>query len=178
MYANINNFCVQSLSRVQLFVTSMECSMLGSPVLHYIPEFAQTHVHWVGDAIQPSHPLLPPPPPAFSLSQHQGLFQWVGSLHQVAKVLGVPASASVLPMKIQGWFNFKWINFLILRFLVVLNLSTGFLLSHYFFGYCSSFTLRRKAHVLPNQSLTMGHLLYSKIWIQTKEQCEICRVMC
>ena len=52
------------------------------PILHYVPDFAQTHVHWVNDAIQSSHPLSPPSPPALSLSQHQGLFQWVGSLHQ------------------------------------------------------------------------------------------------
>ena len=58
----------------------------GFPVLHYFPEFVQTHVCWVGDTIQPSH-LLPASPPALSLSQHQGLFQWVGSLNQVAKVL-------------------------------------------------------------------------------------------
>ena len=64
----------------------MNCSTTGFPVLHYLPEFAQTHVHWVGDAIQPSHPLSPTSPPAFNLSQHQGLFQWVSSLHQVAKV--------------------------------------------------------------------------------------------
>ena len=65
----------------------MDCSTPGSPVLHHLPELALTHVHGVGDAIQPSHPLLSPSPPAFSLSQHQGLFQWVGSLHQMAKVL-------------------------------------------------------------------------------------------
>ena len=65
----------------------MDCGMLGFPVLHYLPEFVQTHVHWGGDAIQPSHPLPPPSPPAFNVSQHQGLFQRVGSLHQVAKVL-------------------------------------------------------------------------------------------
>ena len=52
-----------------------------------LPEFTQTHVHYISDAIQPSHPLLSPSPPAFNLSQHQGLFQWVRSLHQVAKVL-------------------------------------------------------------------------------------------
>ena len=61
-------------------------SVPGLPVLHHLPEFAQTHVHWVGDAIQPSHPLSSPSP-AFSLSQHQGLFQWVGFSHQVARVL-------------------------------------------------------------------------------------------
>ena len=65
----------------------MDCSTPGSSVFHYLLDFAQTHVHWVGDAIQPSHPLSPPSPPAFSLSQHQGLFQWVSSLHQMTKGL-------------------------------------------------------------------------------------------
>ena len=63
----------------------MDCSMPGFSVHHPLPELAQTHVHRVGDAIQPSRPLLSPSLPAFSLSQHQGLFQWVSSLHQVAK---------------------------------------------------------------------------------------------
>ena len=65
----------------------MDCSTPGLPVHHQLPEFTQTHVHWVGDAIQPSHPLSSPSPPAFNLSQHQGLFQWVSSSHQVAKIL-------------------------------------------------------------------------------------------
>ena len=65
----------------------MDCSTPGFPVLHYFLEFAQTHVHWVSDAIQPSHPLLSPFPPAFNLFQHQGLFERVDSLHQVVKVL-------------------------------------------------------------------------------------------
>ena len=65
----------------------MNCSMPGSPVLHYLLEFAQIYIHWVSDSIQPSHPLLPPSPFAFNLSQHPGLFQWIGSSHQVAKVL-------------------------------------------------------------------------------------------
>ena len=64
----------------------MDCSTPGFPVHHQLPEFTQTHVHWFGDAIQPSHPLSSPSPP-FNLSEHQGLFQWVSSLHQVAKVL-------------------------------------------------------------------------------------------
>ena len=63
------------------------CSTPGIPVTHQLLELTQTHVHWVGDAIQPSHPLSSPSPPAFNLSQHQGLFQTVSSLHQVAKVL-------------------------------------------------------------------------------------------
>ena len=78
---------VQSLSRVWLFWDPMNLSMPGFPVHHQLSEFTQTHVHWVSDAIQPSHPLLSPSPPALNLSQHQGLFKWVSSLHQMAKVL-------------------------------------------------------------------------------------------
>ena len=62
----------------------MDCSTPGLPVHHQLPEFTQTHVHWVGDAIQPSHLLSSPSPPALNLSQHQGLFKWVSSSHQVA----------------------------------------------------------------------------------------------
>ena len=67
----------------------MNCSMPGFLVHHQLPELAQTHVYWVGEAIQSSHPLSSPSPPAFSLSQHQGLFQWISSLNQVDKVLEV-----------------------------------------------------------------------------------------
>ena len=66
---------------------SMDCSTPGLPVHHQLPELAQTHVHRVSDAIQLSHPLLSPSPPYFNLFQHQGLFQWVSSSHQVAKAL-------------------------------------------------------------------------------------------
>ena len=65
----------------------MDCSIPDFPVHHQVPELAQTHVHQVGDSIQPSHPLSSPFPPTFNLSQHQGLFKWVSSSHQVAKVL-------------------------------------------------------------------------------------------
>ena len=61
----------------------MDCSTPGFPVHHQLPELAQTHVHWISDAIQPSHPLSSLSPPAFKLSQNQGLFQWVSSSHQV-----------------------------------------------------------------------------------------------
>ena len=64
----------------------MVCSTPGFPVHHQLPLFTQTHVHWASDAIQPSHPLLSPSP-AFNLSQHQGLYQWVSTSHQVAEVL-------------------------------------------------------------------------------------------
>ena len=82
---------VQFSSVAQLCLTlcdPMNCSTLGLPVEGgELPKSTQTHVHWVGNAIQASHPLLSPSPPALNLSQHQGLFQWVSSSHQVAKVL-------------------------------------------------------------------------------------------
>ena len=65
----------------------MDCSMLGFPVLHHLPELTQTHIHQGSDVIQPSHPLSSPSLPAFSHSQHKGLCQWISSSHQVAKVL-------------------------------------------------------------------------------------------
>ena len=77
---------VQLLSSVQFFAIPLDWSMLGFPVHHQVLELAETHVHQVGEAIQSSHPLSTPSP-AFSLSQHQDLFQWVSSSHQVAKVL-------------------------------------------------------------------------------------------
>ena len=74
----------------------MDCSMPGLSVHRQLPDFTQTHVHWIDDVIQPSHPLLSPFTPAFNLSQHQGLCKWVSS------------SASVLPMNIQDWFPLGW----------------------------------------------------------------------
>ena len=106
---------VQSLSRVWLFVTPMDCSTPGLPVHHQFLDFTQTHVPWVGDAIQPFHPLSSPSPPAFNLSQHQGLFKWVTSSHQVAKVLEFSTLASVLPMNIQDWLPFGWTGLISLQ---------------------------------------------------------------
>ena len=83
----------------------VDCSTPGLPVHHQLPEFTQTHVHCISDAIQASHPLSSPSPPAFNLSQHQGLFQWVSSSPGGQSIR---ASASVLPMNIQDWFPLGW----------------------------------------------------------------------
>ena len=87
-------FPVHSVSSVQFSHSVMsdslqpaDCSLPGFSVHHQLPELTQTHVHQVGDAIQPSHPLSSPFPPAFNVAQHQGLFHWVSSSHQLAKVL-------------------------------------------------------------------------------------------
>ena len=76
-----------SLSSCLTLWTTMDGNTPGFPVLHHLPELAQTHAYWVHDAIQLSHPLTSHSPPAFNLSQNQGLFKWVSSLHQVAKLL-------------------------------------------------------------------------------------------
>ena len=81
------------------------CSMPGFPVLYHLLELAQTYFHWVSDAIQASCPVSSPSLPAFYLSRHQSLFQWVSSLHHVTKVSSAAsASAPVLPINIQDWF--------------------------------------------------------------------------
>ena len=94
----------------------MGCSTPSLPVHHQLPELTQTHVHQVGDAIQPSHPLSSPSPPAFNLSQHQGLFQWVSSSHQVAKVLDF--SFSISPSnEYSGLSSFRmdWLDLLVVQ---------------------------------------------------------------
>ena len=80
------NFSSVAQSSLTVYDNPMDCSIPGLPVHQQLLEFTQTHVHWVGDAIQLSYPLLAPSS-AFNLSQHQSLFQWVSSLHQVAKLL-------------------------------------------------------------------------------------------
>ena len=105
-YTIFKEYSVQFSSVAQSCPTlwyPMDCSMPGLPVHHQLPEFTQTHVLRVNDAIQPSR-VLSSPSPTFNLSQHQGLFKWISSSHQVAKVLGVSASASVPPINIHGWF--------------------------------------------------------------------------
>ena len=97
----------QERSSVQLSCSAMsnsswphELSMRGFPVHYQIPELGQTHVHWVGDAMQLSHPLSSSSPPAFNLSQHQGLFKWVSSSHHMA---------NVLKLQLQ-YQSFQWIS--------------------------------------------------------------------
>ena len=101
-----------SCSVVSDSLDPMNGSTPGLPAHHHLSEFTQTHVHRVGDAIQPSQPLLSPSPPALNPSQHQSLFQWVNSSHEVAKVLSF--SFSIIPSKeIPGLISFRmdWLDF-------------------------------------------------------------------
>ena len=93
----------------------MRRSTLGLPVHHQLLECTQTHVHWVGDAIQPSHSLSSPSPHAFNLSQPDGLFQWVSSSHQVAKVLEFRLQHQVLPKNISDWSPLGWTGWISLQ---------------------------------------------------------------
>ena len=122
---------------VQFSLVALSCLTLrphglcmpGLPVHHQLLEFIQTHIHWVSDAIQPSHPLSSPSPPAFNLSQHQGPFRWISSSHQVAKVL------EFQPQHL----SFQWIfrtNVHLLMFLPtnsMICVISGFFLMGFFF---------------------------------------------
>ena len=116
---SVNWYLVQFSSVTQSCPTlchPMNRSTPGLPVHHQLPEFTQIHVHRVGDAIQPPHPLLSPSPPAPNPSQHQGLFQWVNSPHEVASQnIGVSASASFLPMNTQYWSPLGWTGWISLQ---------------------------------------------------------------
>ena len=98
---------VQLLTRVWLFVTPWTAAPQASLSITKLPELIQTHVHWVSDAMQPSHPLSSPSPPAFSLSQHPGLFQRDSSSHQVAKVLEFQLQHQSFQW-VFSWFPLEW----------------------------------------------------------------------
>ena len=100
--------CISSVTQLcPTLCNSMNRSMPGLPVYHQLPEFTQTHVHWVGDAIHPSHPLSSPSPPALSLSQ-PGSFQMSHPFSSGGQSIRVSASTSVLPMNTQDWSPLGW----------------------------------------------------------------------
>ena len=124
----------------------MNCSTPGLPVHHQLPEYTQNHVHRVSDAIQLSHILSSPSPPTFNLSQHQGLFQWVSSSHQVAKILEFQLQHQ----------SFQWI-FISFRMdwldLLVVQVSLKSLLQHH--------SSKAKVHITVQNSLALS-CLYSR----------------
>ena len=93
----------------------MDCSTPGLPAHHQLPEFTQTYVHWIGDTIQPSHPLLSPSPPALNLSQGQGLFPMSKHFTSGGQSIGVSASTSVLAMNTQDWSPLGWTGWMSLQ---------------------------------------------------------------
>ena len=135
--------CVTCCSVAQLCLTlcnPMDCSTPGFPVLHYLPEFAQTHIHWVSDAIQPFHPLLPSSPHLFNPSQHQYCpMTWLFASD--GQSFGASASASILPLNIQDGFplGLTGLIFLLSKGLARVSSSTT-VWKHQFFS--AQFSLR------------------------------------
>ena len=123
----------QSVQSCLTVCNPMDCNTSGFPVYHQCPEFNQTHVHWVSSATQPSHSLSVPPPPTFSLSQNQGLFKWVSSSHQVAKVLEFQLQ-NVLSTNIQDWFPFGWTDWISLQSKGVSRVFNTTVQKHKFLG--------------------------------------------
>ena len=128
-----------SHSVVPTLCQPMNLSMPGLPVHHQLLEFTQTHVHWVGDAIQPSHPLLSPSPPAPNPSQHQGLFQlfaWGG------QSVGVSNSASVLPMNTQDWSPLGWTCWISLQSKGLSRVFSNTIVQKHHFWFSAFFTVQ------------------------------------
>ena len=132
----------------------MNRSMPGLPVHHQLPEFTPTHVHWVGDAIQPSHPLLSPSPPALNLSQHQGLFKLVTSSHQVAKVLEFQLKISLSSEHPGLIYRIDWLD------LLAVQGTLKSLLQHHSskasIFHCSSFFIVQLSHPYITTGKTIG----------------------
>ena len=124
----------------------MNCSTPGLPVHHQLQEFTQTHVHRVGDAIQPSHPQSSPSPPAPNPSQHQSLCQWVNSSHEVAKGLEFSALASYLPKKSQGWSPSEWTGWISLQSKGVSRVLSNTTVQKTSILWCSAFFTVQLSH--------------------------------
>ena len=139
----------------------MDCSTPGLSVHHQLPGFTQTHVHWVGDAIQASHPLSFPSPPTFNLSQQQGLFKWVTSL----KSIGVSASASILLMDIQDWSPLGWTGWISLQSKGLSRVfSNTTVQKHQFFGMTLDALIWRLKYVFK-----LGRHLFLFFWVVIPE---------
>ena len=139
----------------------MNCSTPGLPIHHWLPEFTQTHVQWVSDTIQPSHPLLSPSPPAPNPSQHQSfpvsqLFSWGG------QSTGVSALASFLPKQSQGWSPLEWTGQISLRSKGLSRVfSNTTVQKHQFFSAQPSSQSNSHIHTWPLEKPSEYHLIYN-----------------
>ena len=138
---------VQSLSRVWLF-DPMGCSIPGFPVLHYLSEFAQTHVCRVGDATQPSHPLLPPSP-AFNLCQHQRTFPMSQFFASGGQSIGASASTSDPPMNTQDWSPLGWTGWISLHSKRLSRVFSNTTVQKHRFFWCSASFMSLNPNIYP-----------------------------
>ena len=142
----------------------VDCSMPYFPVLHHLWEFAQTYVHWVSDAIQPSHLLFSPSTPAFNISQHHGLFEWIRSLHQVAKLLE-------LQLQYQ---SFQWI----FKFDLFLDLLVDFLAVLVVVKSKSYCTVLRSPHMLWNAVIGIRKVRVVLVCVGWAKSLQSCLILC
>ena len=103
------NSCCSVTQSWQTLWDPVDCSMPGCPVPHHLLKFSQVHIHCISDPTQPSHPLMPSPLSALNLSQHQGLFQWVGCLHQVTKILELQLQHQSFQWVFRVYFPWDWL---------------------------------------------------------------------
>ena len=154
MYLLYDAISVRFCSVAQLCLTlcdPMDHSTLDFPVHHQLPEFTQTHVHWVGDAIQPSHPLLSPSPPAFNLSSIR-VFSNESALCISGQSIGVSASTSVLPMNTQDWSPLGWTGWTSLQSKGLSRVfSNTTVQKHQFFGAQPSSQSNSHIHTWPQE---------------------------
>ena len=142
----IHNICSVSCSVMSDSATPKDCSMPGLPVHHQLLEHTQTHVHCFGDAIQPSLPLSSPSPPTFNLSHHQGLFKWISSFHQVAKVLEFQFQHQSFQWNPNGLLGSQWTSWISLQSMGLSRVfSNTTVQKHQFFG--SQISLWSSSHI-------------------------------
>ena len=141
----MNYYCYSVTQLCLTLCNPMDCSTAGFPVLHNVPEFAKTHVHWVNDGIQLFHPLLPSSLPALNLSQLQCLFQWIGFLHHVAKVLELQVQHQSFHWIFRiDFFWIDWFDLLATQGTRVFSSST--VQKHQFFRVQPSFSSNSHVH--------------------------------
>ena len=148
---NISHLQFSSVSQSHLTLFEpMNCSMPGLPVHHQLPKFTQTHVHWVRDAIQPSHPLSSPFPPTSNPSQHQSLYQWVNSSHEVSKVLEFQLQHQSFQRTSQDWSPSEWTGWISLQSKGLSRVfSNTTVQKHQFFGVQPSSQSNSHIHTWP-----------------------------
>ena len=150
----IKNCCCSVTKLCLTLWDPMDCTTPGFPVLHYLLVIAQIHVQWVDDAVQSAHPLSPPSPAVFNLSQHQGLFQWVGSLHQWPKYWSF--SFNISPSnEYSGWFPLGWTGLISLQ-----SKGLSSLLQHHSLKasilWCSAFFMVQLSHLYMTTGKTIA----------------------
>ena len=152
----------------------MICSMLSFPIFHYLPKFAQVHVHWVIDAIQLPHPLSPPSPLALSLPQDQGLFQQVGCFYQVAKIMALPLQHQCFQW-VLGLISFRidWLQLLAVQRIFKSHVQHN---SKAWILWCLAFLKSNSTQFTIGKDIALSMSLSAKWCLCFLIHCLVCRI--